>query len=96
MAICPTSNLIASSISPSCELMCSEKNECEDMNEADECPIGMCNSCQCCFCYFNCPVDDEKVEINVFETDIENIPATEQFALAEFSSDCWQPPKFTV
>jgi hypothetical protein len=74
-------------------MMCAEENECKDMKESDRCPIGMCNSCQCCFCYFNCPVENKKIEISVFETSIKNIPSAEQFALPDFISDCWQPPK---
>ena len=76
-------------------MMCSENNGCENTN-SDSCPIGMCNSCQCCSCYFNCPVENKEIEIIVFETTIKNTSESRQFALSDFSSDCWQPPKFNI
>ncbi len=92
LAICPTSNLIVSSISPLCKIKC-DSDTGPGKKETDNCPIGLCNSCQCCYCYFNCPVNDDKIEINVFEKNIEYKFTEGQFDLSDFSSDCWQPPK---
>ena len=91
LALCPTSNLIASNLSPLCKIMCSQDDSCK--KETVACPIGLCNSCQCCYCYFNCPVDAKKIVINIFENESENNFPAMQFALSEYHPTLLQPPR---
>lgn len=70
----------------------SDETETCDMSDMECCP-GMCNPTTCCYCCFMCPVDNKKLEIKVFETNNGNSLSDEQYALSDFSSDCWQPPK---
>ena len=92
LAVCPTSNLIASKLTPLCNVMCSnEDDSCK--KDTDCCPIGMCNSCQCCYCYFSCPVDAKKILISVFENGTENNFPAMQFALSEYHPTLLQPPR---
>lgn len=74
-------------------MCCAEDEPSKAEANTDCCPIGMCNSGQCCFCYFNCPVDNEKIEINIFEENLKIKFLSDKFALSDFTSDCWQPPK---
>ncbi len=94
LTVCPSVKAISCNKRTKCfaqQLNSENKGSCENEN-ADECPLKMCNACQCCICFSVCPIGD-KLEIRVFQTQIKNTSATNQFILSDFVADCWQPPK---
>ena len=98
VSLCPTAKLFAANARV-CETMCGSKEAkdtaCKKKNKADgRCPIEMCKACQCCFCYFACPVENKKIEINVFESKLKTTSTHTAFAVSGFTKDCWQPPEF--
>ena len=95
LTICPTMQLMGCNKKAECKVECTDtetKGSCEK-ESADCCPINMCNSCQCCFCCFVCLVENEKIKIQVYQTNIKNNSSADQFILSDFSADCWHPPK---
>jgi hypothetical protein len=86
--------MVYRAIKAKCELQCCKAEASESCGMSDmECCPGMCNPTTCCFCCFICTVDNKKLEIEFFESNNKNPLSDEQFALSDFSSDCWQPPK---
>jgi hypothetical protein len=76
---------------------CMEASACdmEDVEDMEQCPLGMCSPIQCIFCCFACPVTQDKIVIRVFNTEIENNPTAGLFLLSDFTSECWQPPELS-
>ncbi len=72
--------------------VCESKKACGD-ESSDDCPIKMCNNCQCCICSSLCPVENNKLQIVIYSTNIKIKYATDQFILSDFVADRWQPPK---
>jgi hypothetical protein len=94
VTVCPTTQLMASCASVKCATSACEKNESpENKAKAACCPMEMCVQGQCCFCYFVCPVDNKKLELQVFESHARDLVSDGDYALSDFSSDCWQPPE---
>ncbi len=95
LTVCPTVKAISCKKKTNCftqRLFCKGKGSCNKEN-AEDCPIKMCNACQCCVCFSVCTVDNNKVEIMVFQTQIKNNSIVDQFILSDFIADRWQPPK---
>lgn len=84
--------MAASVISANCEMKCGMEESCE-MEDMTCCPRSLCNPGQCCFCCFVCPVDNNQIEIRVFETTVNKTTAEDQFLLPGFTSELLQPPK---
>jgi len=61
----------------------------EDM----ECCPGSCNPSQCCFCCFLGTVDNKKLTIKIFGSELDKADTDSRFELSDYCSDCWQPPK---
>jgi hypothetical protein len=87
--------MVYNSVKTQCEIQCcmAEENESCDMSDMECCPPGMCNPTQCCYCCFICTLDNKKIEINIFQTNINTTYSEKQYALSDFVSDCWQPPE---
>lgn len=78
---------------------CKKGNCCTDTNESENnnpCTSGMCNSSQCIFACFLCPINNTPLQINLFESRVDLKPIAVQYNLSEFSAECWQPPKFLI
>lgn len=94
LTVAPVSLMVLNTLKAKCEVKCVMSDEKESCPIADmECCPGMCNPAQCCFCCFLCTVDNKKLEIKVFESNLNKQNSDGQFDLSDFSSDCWQPPK---
>ena len=95
LTVTPVTVMVYRATKTQCEIQCcmTEETETCDMSDMECCPPGMCNPSTCCFCCFICTVDNKKLEIKIFETNNNNSLSDEQYALSDFSSDCWQPPK---
>jgi hypothetical protein len=82
------------SVLSKCQIIdCVDAEKTADLASNDCCPIQMCNTCQCCFCYFVCPIDHKKIEIRVFESISKSAAVEDQYLLSDFTSDLWQPPR---
>jgi hypothetical protein len=77
-----------------CQIInCIDVEKTAGMATKDCTPIQMCNSCQCCFCYFICPVDNDQIEIRMFESITKGAAQEGQYLLSDFTADLWQPPR---
>jgi hypothetical protein len=72
---------------------CSMENSGACSPKDMECCPPICNPAQCCYCCFLCTVDQEKPEIKIYQTKPDKNRSEEQFALSDYQSDRWQPPK---
>lgn len=95
LTVCPSVKAISCNRKINCftqKSSCESKEKCTNENSED-CPIKMCNACQCCVCFSVCPLDNNKIEIVVFKTQFKNSSASDQFILSDYIADLWQPPK---
>lgn len=95
LTVTPVSIMVASAIKAQYQTECcmTGDNEMCSMAGMECCPQGMCNPTQCCFCCFICTLDNKKIEIKIFQNNFKNHLSEGQYALSDFASDCWQPPK---
>jgi hypothetical protein len=93
LTFCPAVQLATLACVRSCEPTECKTAERKKISDEDCCPMQMCNSCQCMYCCFACPLTSEKIEIKVFETELTKTTAEKSFILAGYTDDLWQPPK---
>lgn len=89
-------NVAEESCCESGECCSDQKDEEDQKDDYNSCKSGMCNSSQCIFACFLCPINNTPVKILLYQSTSNNKAIADQFSLSDFSAEFWNPPKLVI